>query len=214
MELARHNRRWLQLRQPIIKWRSPLYQSVTIRLLLGFMVIVIGVLAITRFLEPSSNPFTAYTDLISGDTHDPAFWSDYETLSRAAFELACTMTLYTDHCLYKPEHGPFAAISFADVNNQSTSDIYATVRDKRFIRLDNRTILSGESGIYFSVRDHALAVGDLALLWGYPTIVQVENWFYLRWRDQRVSTLVQSSNGQYSYFLPVQYFVLSAHPNK
>jgi hypothetical protein len=178
---------WSYRRLPGIRFaihlQLPLYMCLMLCLPLGITVIVAGATALTRFQTPG-NPFAAYDDLISGNTQDPAFGSNHETLLRAVFDVACTTSLVQKYCYYQPESGPFAVIQFHDLNRE------------------------GERGIYFDVRDNALTVGDLALLWGRPEITQHENSLVLHWPDQHMSTVVRSDSGQFSYFLPVPYLML------
>lgn len=188
MELARQNRRRLQVPRFAIDLQLPLYACLMLGLLLGGMVIVAGVVALTRLMQPPTNPFAVYDDLIAGNTQDPTFWSNHETIVRAAFDLACITSLTQKYCLYRPEYGPFAVIQFLDDE--------------------------GESGIFFVVRDSTLTVGDLSLLWGQPTIARRENFLVLHWPDQHMSTVVQSENGQFHYFLPVLHLLLAGYSTR
>lgn len=167
-----------------------LYPRLMLGLLLGVMVIVLGAVALTRLMQPPPSPFAVYDDLIEGDTQDPTFGSNYETLSRAAFDLACTRAFTSGYCPYKPETGPFSEIRLMELNDE------------------------GESGVYFAVRDNALTVGDVARLWGRPVISRYENSLVLHWPDQRMSTVVRSDNGQFHYLLPVPYLLLAGYSNR
>jgi len=87
MELIQHRPRRLRLPPFAIPEQRALYLALMVRLLLGVMGIVAGEMALTRLMPLPAHPFAAYEGLISGDTHDPAFWSNYETLFSAAYEL-------------------------------------------------------------------------------------------------------------------------------
>jgi len=190
MEFTRQKVRRPQVPQIAIHLQLPLYLCLTLGLLLGVMVIVAGATALTRLMQRPPGPFAAYDNLISGDTHDPAFGSNYETLSRAAFDLACTMAFTSRSCFYKPENGPFSEIRWMELNDE------------------------GEIGIYFATRDNALTVGDLSLMWGRPTITRHENSLILHWPDQHVSAVVRSDNGQFQYRLPVSYLLIGSPPEE
>lgn len=184
MELVRQNQRRLRLPQFPIQLHLPRYISLMLCLLLGIMVIVVGTTVLTGLMQPPLNPFTAYDDLIAADTHDPAFGSNSTTLFNAALDLACTTTFTARRCLYKPDSRPFSEIRLMDVDDR------------------------GKIAIYFAVRDHTLTVGDVALLWGRPTVVRRDNSLVLHWPEQRVSTVVRSDNRQFNYRLPVPYLLI------
>jgi len=184
MELVRQNQRRLQVPRFAIHLQLPLYLRLMLRLLLGVMVIAVSAKALTRLMQPPRNPFAAYDDLIAGDTQDPAFGSNYQLLSSAAFDLACATSPIQKYCIYQPASGPFAEIRFMDLNDE------------------------GEIGVYFAVRDNALTVGEVALLWGRPTIDRRGNSLVLHWYHQGMSTVVRSDNGLFNYSLPVPYFLI------
>ncbi len=73
MELARQNRRRLEVPRIAVHLQLPPYLWLILSLLLGIMVIVSGTLALTRLMPPLPNPFAAYDDLISCNVQDPAF---------------------------------------------------------------------------------------------------------------------------------------------
>ena len=188
MELVWQNRRRLQGLLFAIHLQLPLYLHCLLILLLSIMVILLGTITFTRLLPPPLNPFAAYTDLMADGSTTAEFWSSYEKPSRAAFDLACTTSLTQKICLYEAESGPFAFIKFIDLKYE------------------------GESDIYFAVRHNALTVGNVARLWGRPTITRHENSLVLHWPDQHMSTLVHSNNGQFSYHLPVPYLLIRRPP--
>jgi hypothetical protein len=208
-ELVRQRHRRIHLPQFVIHLQLSFYPRLIIGLLFVALVMVTGTIALTRSILSPVNPFAAYEDLISGDMQEPEFWANYESLSHAAFELACTTTYLSGYCSFKPETGLFAEISFIYLKNEGANGIYAPVRGG-FASTEERTNPSGETGIYFIVRGHALTVGDLALLWGRPTIARRANRRFLRWRDQHMSTSLQADNRQFNYWLPVQYLILES----
>jgi hypothetical protein len=74
-------------------------------------------------------------------------------------------------------------------------------------------VVRGEpsSPVYFTVRDGALTIGDLALLWGRPEVITMD-WerMSLRWSDRGVTATVISWRRRFSYYLPVERVVFAA----
>lgn len=151
------------------------------------LILYINVLI--RHPEPA-NPFNYFAGMISGQTYTTEFWSNYETLSSAFYGLACAESLTIQHCFYRPETGPFDLVIVNELNE------------------------GGDRAIYFSVRENLLTVGDLAQLWGRPSIEHHRGWLILHWTAQRMSALVRSASGRFSYFLPVKrlFFAASHEP--
>lgn len=163
----------------------PLYLRLMCVALLGSMIVISNAVPIIFFMRSPSNPFAPYASGIAGASSEAEFWSSYETLSRAAFDLACTTSLTERHCRYLPLVGPFDEIRFMDLDDE------------------------GDKGVYFDVRPNALTVGDLGLLWGRPTIARHNNSLVLRWPEQHVSTVVRSDNRRFTYLLPVPYLLVA-----
>lgn len=65
-------------------------------------------------------------------------------------------------------------------------------------------------GVSFTVRAHALAVGDLILWWGRPTIEMNGRYATLTWPDRGVTALTAlSPTRRFHYLLPVVYIALT-----
>jgi hypothetical protein len=76
------------------------------------------------------------------------------------------------------------------------------------------TVVIGEGSYsaYFTIRDRAVTLGDLGLLWGKPDLEQLsERMTSLTWPDREISAWVrQSDGGRFNYFLsPVMVFFRS-----
>jgi hypothetical protein len=164
-----------------LQLRSRVY--ITFSFLIGVMLIIC-LITLSRLSSPPSNPFADYTNLIHDAESTTQFWSSYETLLRAAFQLACTTSLIEKYCFYRTESGPFEFVKFVELNSE------------------------GMEGVYFAVRDNALTVGDVAMLWGRPTIRRHDHSLTLYWPAQHMSSVVRSDSGQFNYRLPVPYLLL------
>jgi hypothetical protein len=184
MESTWQRRRLLQVPEFAIYMRLPLYLRFMGSLLAGIIVICASAITLPRLAQPSPNPFAAYVHLSARYSPELEFWSSYETLTLAGLELACTTSPIEKYCVYQTEFGPFAIIQFNDLNDE------------------------GESGISFIAGDHALSIGDAALLWGRPIIVRQEKSLLLDWPSQRMSAVIHSDNGRFNYFLPVSSLLL------
>ena len=204
MELTQQNRSGFRFPAIVIRLQFPFYLRLTLSLLLVSMFSGTIVLALSRLQPPPTNPFGVYDDLIGKDGNSPITWSNYETLFQAAHDLACATQLETGSCRYQSETGPFVVVSRTGLRTAGATSDY----DYQDSGTDYRARSSGASGIYFAIRPNALTVGDVALLWGRPTIKPLDNWLFLHWPNQRISTWVES--WRFNYALPLPYLFLEA----
>ncbi len=164
MELVGHN---LQL---------TLYRRLMFGVLLGVMVIVAGALALTRLVQPPTNPFSAFSDLFGSDARQAA-------LARG----------FTCQDMMFPSHTQTLSSYCAQRN---TDKMFSGI----FLRMSGNTTRE----ISFSLRDNTLTLGDLASLWGEPAIRLYCETVVASWPAHRIVSMVAPSRtGHFSYFLPI-----------
>jgi hypothetical protein len=115
-------------------------------------------------------------------------FSDYATIwpgqprsAVVAMGISCNpynSTGRSDYCTHAPAASPFSLIG-------------VTVLDGVVSRVD------------FAVREGALTVGELALLWGRPHIRLYRQSATLEWHDIGASATGWAENARFSYFMPV-----------
>ncbi len=176
MELTHRSHRRLQKPSISINFQLPLYLRSILGLSLGVLVVVSGVMALTRLVQSPTNPFSAFSDLF-GSAAGPA------ALARG---FTCRDTGGRSH----PQN--LSGYCAQRDTDKMFSGIYLWMAG------DNANEIS------FSLRENTLTLGDLMLLWGQPEIRLYCEVLVAAWPARHITSLLAAPRTrQITYFSPV-----------
>jgi hypothetical protein len=140
MELVRRSGSHAQRGRIAIHFQLPLYLRFMLSLSLGISAMVACILTLTRFMQPSPNPFASFADVFPGQP-------------RSAIEargFSCALTpypTYAEACIYWPKTGDFSLVRIAFSSPDAVSSISFGARDNT-LRLGDLVALWGRPEVH------------------------------------------------------------------
>jgi len=179
MELTRPGISPLQPTQIALQVKPSLYLRLVFSVLVTFAVLNLGLYTLAKLVGQTPNPFVSYSDELLNQSLSEAVM---DGCFRSVWDaLNCTLPCGASYCAASP--------IFSHVSLTVSGD---------FIRQTN-----------LSVRDHALTVGDLALLWGRPRVDMLRGHVVsLHWPGALAIAVFPGSSPRFSYFAQVVYVQL------
>jgi hypothetical protein len=176
MELARQRRLPFRLPAFSVPIQLPLYVRLMLSVWLSMLILVAGVLLLSRLTRPATRSYAPFADIFRSDDaqrrrsdcNDAVFLPGDALVERAAISED-----YRE-CTYVLDSRPFSQI------------------------------LVTSFSVNFTVRENAPLLGDIAQWWGRPEIVFTgSTTVSLHWREAGIIAHARPVNGQYSYFSPL-----------
>jgi hypothetical protein len=159
----------------VISIRLPWFAWITLSLLTSITIIVMGVIVATR--REVSNPFSDFGELFGDEARQAAVARGFTCQDR---ELNSRLQTLSGYCAQRDADTMFSGIYMWMSGN---------VADE----------------ISFSLRENALTLGDLMLLWGEPEIQLSCTVVAITWPAHRIHGFAAPPpNGQIGYFLPIR----------
>src|SRR5215207_4079016 len=165
------------------KW----YWRLVASLLLAVLFIVLGMVTLTKYMPPPTNPFSNFEDLFGANARQIASTNGF-TCHRVNYN--GQPRAISDYCEVYVTHALFSQVSVALLGNNANE-------------------------MSFSVRENTLMFGDLAALCGKPEFWQNGDIVTATWPTQHVTAIAPlPEDRRINYFLPIVYvtFIRSGNP--
>jgi len=184
MELIQQKRRRLQVPPIAIHLHLSFYLRFVFGLSLGVGAVATGMAALPRLMQSPTNPFSDYADILPGQPRSALILHGFACAESGA--VTPSRPSISQYCVLLPKTGAFDHIG-------------AIVSSSVIMQ------------VYFSVRDDASVVGDLAKMWGRPEIgASYREWVTLYWPGSGFPVRAQAEPGRFSYFLPLRRVIFGA----
>lgn len=191
MPLVSRSQTILRIQRAAVHQPLPPALTLVFGLFLSIVFTITGMLMLTRWLQPSSNPFAAYMDMLPENALGDVSWSNSEQIT-TLLGSPCRDVSVSSDCRYTLTSGPIKSVTFSSPYREDEPAV-----------------------IYLSVRENTLRVGDLCVIWGKPIVITYpNNQFLVTWPNQQITTLVHSKTGNFNFFLPIHYLYITISLNR
>ncbi|PJF39276.1 MAG: hypothetical protein CUN54_09065 [Phototrophicales bacterium] len=167
--------------------KLPFYVQFMLLMTTIMAIVVIGLALSVKHVAQPQNPFLPHTEISPGQSSDAL--QKYGAFCAPEIGHSAVNDRLLQECNIRPATGLFSRI---------------TVRGTDGVIMQN----------IFWIRENALVVGDLILLWGQPNIRWNGHYANLSWPRSRISAHVGTEGGYFNYFTPVQHVAFAEGPRR